>query len=78
MRRAYDTLEVDAFADDVTFTAAPQVACAANALYKHLYTLRLNGELNDAKSSAISFGVTEAEARAAGLQREHSLDVCLH
>ena len=64
---AYDTLEVDAFADDVTFTAAPPVACAANALYKHLYTLRLNGELNDAKSSAISFGVTEAEARAAGL-----------
>ena len=43
------------------------MACAANALYKHLYTLRLNGELNDAKSSAISFGVTEAEARAAGL-----------
>ena len=34
---------------------------------KHLYGHNLRGELNDAKSSAFSFGITEAQARAAGL-----------
>ena len=34
-------------------------------LHLHLHSLR--GELNDAKSSAFSFGITEVQARAAGL-----------
>ena len=38
-------------------------AAAANKLYKHLYTKLLNGEINDLKSAAFSFGVAEVEAR---------------
>ena len=79
----YEDLTILAFADDANFlsecvvnsdttthTPAPATscsACEANALYKHLYGHHLRGELNDAKSSAFSFGITEAQARAAGL-----------
>ena len=62
-----DSVEVEAFADDANFLDEPKTAAAANALYKHLYTLRIGGALNDTKSGAMSFGVTENDARAAGL-----------
>ena len=42
----------------------------AYCLYRHLYSLRLRGELNDSKAVAFSLGVTEATARAAGLPAE--------
>ena len=39
----------------------------AYRLYRHLYTSRLRGRLNDSKAVAFSFGVTEQQARDAGL-----------
>ena len=63
-------LEVAAFADDVTFLHHAAAASRANAIYKHEYSRQLCGELNDAKSNAFSFGVTEDDARAAGLAQD--------
>jgi hypothetical protein len=65
------TVEIDAFADDAGFHGddLPEVV-RAYRLYRHLYTSRLKGELNDSKAVAFSFGVTEQAARAAGLPAE--------
>jgi hypothetical protein len=63
----FPTLEIASFADDAWFIAEPEVCVQAQARYKYLYMRTLCGEMNDAKSVAFSFGVTEADARAAGL-----------
>jgi hypothetical protein len=68
---AYPTVEIDAFADDAGFHGVVhQDVVQAYCLYRHLYSLRLRGELNDSKAVAFSLGVTEATARAAGLPAE--------
>ena len=62
------SVQIDAFADDAGFHGTDHAEVTrAYRLYKHLYSLRLRGELNDSKAVAISFGVTEQAARAAGL-----------
>jgi len=66
----FPTLEIASFADDAWFIATPEVCAAAQARYKYLYMRDLCGELNDSKSVAFSFGVTEAAARAAGLSAD--------
>ena len=45
-------------------------ACLAQEYYSYLYSLRLRGQLNNSKSLAYSFGVTEEQARSAGLNSE--------
>ena len=68
---AVPSVEIDAFADDAGFHGndLPEVV-RAYRLYRHLYTSRLRGELNDSKAVAFSFGVTEQAARDAGLPAE--------
>ena len=65
---ACPSVQIDAFADDAGFHGTDHAEVTrAYRLYKHLYSLRLRGELNDSKAVAISFGVTEQAARAGGL-----------
>jgi hypothetical protein len=65
---ACPSVQIDAFADDAGFHGVDHAEVVrAYGLYKHLYSLRLRGELNDSKAVAISVGVTEQAARAAGL-----------
>ena len=65
------TVEIDAFADDAGFHGDdPAEVVRAYRLYRHLYTSRLRGELNDSKAVAISLGLPEQQARDAGLPAE--------
>ena len=65
---AYPSVQIDAFADDAGFHGVVhEDVVQAYCLYRHLYSLRLRGELNDSKAVAFSLGVTEQAARAAGL-----------
>jgi len=60
-------VEIAAFADDAWFLGPAASCAAAQARYSYLYSLRLCGELNDAKSVAFSHGLTHADALNAGL-----------
>jgi hypothetical protein len=65
---ACPSVQIEAFADDAGFHGTDHAeVIRAYRLYAHLYSLRLRGELNDSKAVAISLGVTERAARAAGL-----------
>ena len=61
-------MSIEAFADDAGCDGDVLAkGVRAYRVYRHLYTSRLRGELNDSKAVAISSGVTEQQARDAGL-----------
>ena len=61
------TIEIVAFVDDAWFLGEASAAAQAKKRYAYLYAEKLCGSLNETKSAAFSFGMTHAQAIAAGL-----------